>query len=193
MWWCMNRHLIWILIWKTWKNLIVGPSIMMYLVVLRHHSICLWYMFFNIPLTMWKTMFWNNNQGQQWTWKTISYPRCDGFFKVSFTHKANLHVNKHFLFILLSWKAFIVSPRSLDPPKPRSNQFLMWIFGTYNRFFQDHHNVQCSTLGAHESGRVGYGLELWDSWRTSLTLTCLHNHFQFERPRYVCKIVLYHW
>jgi hypothetical protein len=118
--------------------------------------------FFNIPLTMWKTMFWNNNQGQQWTWKAIFYPRCDGFFKVSFTHKTNLHVNKHFLLILLSWEAFIVSPRSLDPPKPRSKQFLMWIFGTYNHFFQDHHNVQCLTLWVHESGRVGYGLELWD-------------------------------
>ncbi len=36
-------------------------------------------------------------------------------------------------------------------------------FGWKNRFFQGF--VMCSTIQVHESGRVGYGLNLWDSYK----------------------------
>jgi hypothetical protein len=52
-------------------------------IVLKCHFTCLWLMLFsNKQLTMYKDNVLKHIYNQWWTWKIVSYPRCDGRFMV---------------------------------------------------------------------------------------------------------------
>ncbi len=106
----------------------------------------------------------------------------------------NFHVNKA-LYLYDHFERFlIVSPKSLDQLKLGSQQFLMWIFWTYNLFFikftmmPNVHGSQSSvqTLEyffsnallcvwhskVHECGKIGCGAKygIWKTWNNFLDL-----------------------
>ncbi len=129
----MNGHSIWILVWKTWVSKLLVFSSWCMFVVLTKHFMCLWFMlFFSKPSTMCKDNVLNQQPRSMMNSMDDFLPRCDGCFKV------NLPIMLAEIFmwtnIFSSYgylkRLFIFNPKSLDPLKLGSWQFLIWIVWT---------------------------------------------------------------